>query len=423
LVPALSASRQDLRSAIAHGARSGEAPGGRRWRAALVVGEFALTCLLLVGASLMLRTLGNLYRADPGFRTEHLIAFNLDLPSTTYGQPNQRRPFIERTLSQLATLPGVNRVSLASPLPLSGGGNQNTYYVEGTPVPGAGQAPSTERFQVDGGYFTTLGIALVTGRTFSTQDQETSPRTVIIDTMFAEKNFPHQNPIGKRLAFGSGPPAKDSDWMQIVGVVAHIQNYGVRDATREQAYLACTQSVPSDLTFIVRTERDPAALYTTLRAEMHKISGELPIYGLRTMDEMFESTVSTERLTVLLLGVFSSLALLLAGVGLYGVLNYTVGQRTHEIGIRMALGATSHSVIDLVVRHGLRLAGLGLLLGLGSALGLTSLLRNMLYEVSPFDPLSFAAVTFVLTAIGAFACWLPARRATRVDPIDALRAE
>jgi predicted permease len=290
-------------------------------------------------------------------------------------------------------------------------------------VPGPGQAPSTERFQVDGGYFATLGIALVAGRTFGPQDRETSPRAMIVDTAFVEKNFHGQDPLGRRVAFGSHPPAKDSDWMQIVGVIAHIQNYGVRAATREQAYLPYTQSPPRSLNFVVRTERDPAALFPALRAAMREVSPDLPIYGLRTMDDMFQSTVSTERLTSLLLGIFSGLALLLAGVGLYGVLSYTVGQRTREIGIRMALGATPRSVIDLVVRHGLQLAGLGLLLGLGAALGLTSLLRSTLYEVSPFDPLSFAAVALVLAAVGAFACWLPARRATRVEPVVALRAE
>jgi ABC-type antimicrobial peptide transport system permease subunit len=197
----------------------------------------------------------------------------------------------------------------------------------------------------------------------------------------------------------------------------------VRDATREQAYLPYTQSAPRNLNLVVRTDRDPAVLFPALRAAMREVSSDLPIYGLRTMDDMFQSTVSTERLTVLLLGIFSGLALLLAAVGLYGVISYTVGQRTREIGIRLALGATPHSVVDLVVRHGLKLAGLGLLLGLGAALGLVRFLRSTLYEVSPFDPVSFAAVALVLAMIGTFACWLPARRAAKVDPLVALRAE
>ena len=423
LIPALPATRQEMRQALAQDSRTGGAVSGRRWRATLVVGEIALTCLLLVGTGLMLRTLANLYRADAGFRTERLVKFNLELSGAAYRQPAQRLPLIERTLARLAAMPGVNRVALASPLPLSGGGNQNTYYLEGSPVPGPGQAPSTERFQVDGGYFATLGIALVAGRAFGPQDQENSPRAVIVDTMFVEKNLHGQNPLGKRLTFGSGPPAKDSDWMQVVGVVAHIHNYGVRDATREQAYLPYTQSPPRSVFFVVRTERDPATLFRALRAAMREVNSDLPIYGLRTMDDMIQSTVSTERLTVLLLGIFSGLALLLAAVGLYGVISYTVSQRTREIGVRMALGATPRSVVDLVVRHGAKLAGLGLLLGLGAALGLTRLLQSSLYEVSPFDPVSFLAVALVLGGIGALACWLPARRATRIDPVIALRAE
>ena len=206
LVPASQAAKQDLRTVLAQGTRTGGAASGHRWRAMLIVGEFALTCLLLVGTSLMLHTLANLYRADPGFTTERLVTFNLDLSGDAFRQPAQRLPFIERMLARLAAVPGVNRVALASPLPLSGGGNQNTYYIEGSPVPGPGQAPSTERFQVNGGYFATLDIALVAGRTFGAQDQETSPRVVIVDTMFAEKNFPGQNPLGKRLTFGSRPP-------------------------------------------------------------------------------------------------------------------------------------------------------------------------------------------------------------------------
>ena len=423
LVPASLATRQDLRTVLAQGTRTGGAVAGRRWRAALVVGEFALTCLLLVGTGLMLRTLANLYRADPGFTTERLVTFNVDLSGAAYGQPVPRLTFIERTLARLAAVPGVTRVALASPLPLSGDGNQNTYYIEGTPVPGPGQAPSTERFQVDGGYFATLGIALVAGRTFDPSDQENAPRAMIVDTAFVEKNFHGRNPLGQRVAFSSRPPAKDSDWMQIVGVVAHIQNYGVRGATREQAYLPYTQSAPRNLNLVVRTERDPAGLFPALHTAMREVTSDLPIYGLRTMDDMFQSSVSTERLTGLLLGIFSGLALLLAAVGLYGVISYTVGQRTREIGIRLALGATSHSVVDLVVRHGLKLAGLGLLFGLGAALGLVRFLQSSLYGVSPFDPVSFTAVALVLAGIGALACWLPARRATKVNPVEALRAE
>jgi len=423
LVPAIPSTRQDLREVLAQGGRTGRSGRSHRWHAALIVGEFALTCMLLVGASLMLRTLGNLYRADPGYSTERIVTFNLDLPGPAFQQAAQRLRLIERALEQLAAVPGVAKVGIVNPLPLSGGGNQSTYYIEGTPVPEPGQAPSAERIQVNGNYFSTLGITLLAGRTFAAQDQEQSPAVAIVDTLFAEKYFHGQDPIGKRFAYGAKPPAKDSDWLQIVGVVGHIRNYGLNEPTREQTYLPYTQNVPGGMAFAVRTARDPAGLVPLLRAAMHEVAGDLPIFNVRTMDELFKATISTERLTVLLLGIFASLALMLAAVGLYGVLSYSIGQRTREIGVRMALGATPRSVVDLVLRHGLRLAGLGLLLGLLAALGLARLLRSILYEVSPFDPVSFAAVVAVLTGIGIMACWLPARRAARIDPMEALRCE
>jgi predicted permease len=422
LAPASHATGQDLRTALTPSTGIGRAAGGRRWRAALIVGEFALTCLLVVGATLMLRTLANLHRADLGYSTEHILTFDFELAGPAYRQPAQRLSLIERGLERLAAVPGSRTVAFVHPLPLRGG-NQSLYYVEGTPVPGPGQAPSVERIQVSGDYFTALGIPLVAGRTFGAQDMESSPRVAIVDTLFVEKHFPGQNPLGKRFAYGDKPPDRESDWMQIVGVAGHIRNFGLRASTREQTYVAFTQTKPTGGTFALHTGRDPAALIPALRGAMHEVADDLPIFNFRTMDDRFASSISTERLTLLLLGVFAALALVLAGVGLYGVLSYTAGQRTREIGIRMALGATPSSIVDLIVTQGLRLAGLGLLLGLGAALGLARSLRSLLYEVSPFDPVSFAGVALTLVAIGALACWLPARRATSVNPMEALRAE
>ena len=422
LAPASHATGRDLSAFFASGARTVGAAGGRRWRAALIVGEFALTCLLVVGATLMLRTLANLHRADLGYATERILTFDFELAGPAYAQPGQRLSLIERGLERLAAMPGVRNVALVNPLPLRGG-NQSTYYVEGTAVPGPGQAPSAERIQVSGDYFATLGIRLTAGRTFDAQDVESSPRAAIVDTMFVEKRFPGQNPLGNRFAYGERPPDQETNWMQIVGVVGHIRNFGPREATREQTYVAFTQNAPVGASFALRTERDPAALVPVLRTAMREVAGDLPVYNFRTMDDRMASSVSTERLTLLLLGVFAALALVLAAVGLYGVLNYTVGQRTREIGIRVALGATWRSVVSMTMKQGLKLAGAGLLIGLIGALALTRLLRSMLYEVSPFDPLSFGIVAFVLAAVGIVACWLPARRAAKINPLEALRCE
>ena len=422
LAPASHAAGRDLTTAFASGARTGGTAGGRRWRATLMVGEFALTCLLVAGATLMLRTLANLHRADLGYTTQHILTFDFDLAGPAYAQSGQRLAVIERGLERLAALPGVRNVALVNPLPLRGG-NQSTYYVEDTAVPGPGQAPSAERIQVSGDYFAALGIRLTAGRTFGAQDVESSPRAAIVDTTFVEKHFPGQNPLGKRFAYGERPPDQETNWMRIVGVVGHIQNFGPRGATREQTYVAFTQNTPAGATFALRAARAPAALAPALRAAMREVAGDLPIFNFRTMDDRMASSMSTERLTLLLLGVFAALALVLAAVGLYGVLNYTVGQRTREIGIRIALGATWRSVVSMTMKQGLKLAGAGLLLGLAAALALTRLLRSMLYEVSPFDPMSFGIVAFVLAGVGVLACWLPARRAARINPLEALRCE
>jgi putative ABC transport system permease protein len=423
LVPALHAAKQDLRATLAQGVRAGGAASGGQWRAALIIGEFALTCVLLVGAGLMIRTLANLYRADPGYSIERTLTANWVLPGLAYAESEKRAPVIERAVARLRQLPGVSQVALVNPLPLSGSGNQNSYYVEGSPVPEVGRQPSTEVFQASGNLFATLQIPLLSGRTFDERDTPQTPRVAIVDTQFAEKNFRGQDPLGKRFAFGSRSPREESGWMTIVGVVAHIQNYGLGQDTREQVYTAYTQSVPAFLTFALRTTQAPAALAPALRSAMREAAPDLPVFGVQTMDELFTSSIATQRLTVLLLGTFAALALLLAALGLYGVLAYNVGQRTREIGVRMALGATPLAVLSLVLRHGLRLAVLGLAVGLLASLGLTQLLQSVLFEVSAVDPLSFGAVVAVLALIGLLACWLPARRATRVHPMEALRAE
>jgi putative ABC transport system permease protein len=425
LLPALHAAKQDLRETLAQGARGGSA-SGNSWRAALIVGEFALTCVLLVGAGLMIRTLANLYRADPGYSTEQTLTAGWVLPGEAYRESAKRTAVIQRAHERLAAVPGVKSAAVVNPLPLSQSGNQNSYYVEGTPLPEPGRQPSVEFFQASGNLFSTLRIPLLAGRTFDERDTATAPRVAIVDTRFVEKNFPPgTDPLGKRFVYGSRPPEKDSDWFQIVGVVAHIQNYGLASTqiTREQSYVPHTQSVPAVLTFALRTDQSASALAPSIRAAMREVAPELPIFSVQTMDELFTNSISTQRLSVYLLGTFAALALVLAALGLYGVLAYNVGQRTREIGVRMALGATQGSVVALILRHGLKLAALGLMLGLIAAAGLTRLLRTVLFEVSAFDPVSFAGVAVGLAGIGVLACWLPARRATKVDPMSALRAE
>jgi len=426
LVPAVHVARQDLRQTLTQGPRGGQTGG--RWRSGLIILEFALTCVLVIGAALMLRTLGRLYQADPGFSTGHAVTFRWDLPRDSYANSTARVAMLDRALARLAAVPGVKHVAFIDPLPLMGGylnsGNQNTYYVEGTPLPQTGRAPSTERIQISGDYLGAMRIPLLEGRTFDQRDTEHSPKVIIVDTRFVEKNFPRgENAIGKRIAYGHHPPEKPSDWMEIVGVVAHIQNYTLGDPTREQTYIPHTQHQPWTEGFVVRTGLEPAALIPSLRSAMSGLTPDLPIFDVSTMDDVFRSSISTQRLTMMLLGTFAGLALLLAAVGLYGVLSYSVGQRTQELGVRMALGAQSASIVGLIIRFGCKLASVGLLIGVTAAFALTHLLRAVLYDVSPLDPASFVTVAVMLTLIGVLACWLPARRATRVNPIEALRAE
>ncbi|HEX2101790.1 MAG TPA: FtsX-like permease family protein, partial [Candidatus Synoicihabitans sp.] len=423
LVPAWQAARADLRDALAQGGRAGSARGGRV-RAALIVGEFALTCVLLIGAGLMLRTLSNLHAADPGYSTERVVAFNWALPTEGYSEAAQRIAVVDRALERVRRLPGVVHTGLITPLLLTGGGHQSSYYVEGAPEPEVGRHPSTETFRIAGETLGLLEMPLIMGRTFDARDQAESPRVAIVDTRFVERNFGADvNPLGRRFAFGGTRPKDEKAFMEIVGVVPHIQNYGLGRDTREQVYLPYTQSTPSSMTFLLRTTQDSTAWGPILAQAMREVVPDLPVFGVLTMDELFQRSIGTQRLTVVLLGTFAGLALLLAAVGLYGVLSTTVGQRTREIGVRLALGATTRSVLALIVNHGLRLAALGIMIGAAVALAATKLLGSVLYGVSATDPITFAIVLLALLTIGVVSCWLPARRATRVDPMVALRAD
>jgi predicted permease len=372
----------------------------------------------------MFRTFTNLYRADPGFQTDRLLSFTWVMPGRAYADDKLRVRLTDQALEKLKNLPGATSVGLINPLPLSGGGNQNGFMVEGMEEPGPGKYPSTEFGPINPDYFATMQIPVLSGRPFTAADTADSLKVVIIDTTLAEKYFPGQNAVGKRLRLGGapghGPPAP---WLEIVGVVGHIQNYGIGEPTRYQSYVPYPQQAPSGFSFVLRTSVQPSTLTSAVRAALREIDPALPVFGVRTMQEVFNSTVATQRVALGLLGVFAGLALLLAAIGLYGVLSYAVTQRTREIGVRMAIGADARAVIKLVVFQGLRLAGLGMAIGLGLGLLAARLMQSQLYQVSAFDPASFAAVALLLLVVGLFACLIPAWRATRVNPVEALRTE
>ena len=422
LVPALTASKVNLSESLsAGGGRGGSGGVHARWRSILVAGEFALTCVLLVVCGLMFRTLYNLYRADTGLQTSHVVSFAYSLPGRDWSDPAKRTQLLDRALARLRELPGVTSVALTNPLPLSGGGNQTFFLPEGADDPGPGRWFSTENNAASRDYFATMRIPLLRGRTFTDREMPGEDQVCIIDTKFAETHYPGQDPIGKRVRLGGADAT--SRFLTIVGVVGHVQNFGLGQDTRVQLYFPYRQSPPGNLAFVLRTSVEPASLAASLRNAMREVEPTLPIFSIRTMDELFDSTVSNQRIMLILLAVFGGVALLLAAIGLYGVLSYIVGQRTREVGIRLALGAPAASVRQLMLGHGLRLAFAGLAVGLLASFAVARFLSSVLYEVSPHDPLSLAAVAALLVLIGLLACWLPARRATRVDPVEALRAE
>lgn len=420
LVPALSGTKVNLNEALAAGGRSGNSVNAG-WRAALVAGEFALTLMLLFASGLMIRTIYNLYRADLGLKTDRIVTFGYVMPGRDWQDAAKRTQLLDRALAELGRLPGVTQVALTNPLPLSGGGNQTSYLVEGQPEPGPGKRPSTENNAASAAYFETMRIPLLRGRTFTDQEKVDDPGTILIDTKFAETHFPGQDPLGKRVNFGS--PGQPPAYSTIIGVVGHVQNYGIGQDTRVQIYYPYHRTPPTSVNFVLRTQQDPASLAGAIRTAMRQVEPTLPVFALRTMDELFDQSVTNERVMLRLLAVFAGVALLLAAIGLYGVLSYIVAQRTREVGVRMALGATAESVRHLMLGQGLRLACIGLGIGLLAAAGLGKLMSSALYGVSPFDMLSLAIVSIVLLAIGLVASWLPAHRATRINPVEALRAE
>jgi putative ABC transport system permease protein len=309
---------------------------------------------------------------------------------------------------------------VAAALPLLGGW-QSSFSVEGTPEPPPGQRPSADITRVSPDYFQAMGVRLVEGRAFEERDRKDAPRVCIVDETFARTHWPGDRAVGRRLKFGGH--TSDNPWMEVVGVVGHVKNYGVDEKSRVELYLPWAQSPVGAFTLIARTDGDPASLSSALRAGVRAADPELPLYSISTMNELVAERTAQRRLAVLLISVFAALALTLSAVGIYGVMSYTVTQRTQEIGVRMALGAAHTDILRMVFRSGTALALLGIAIGLLVAFGLARLMTALLFETSAADPPTFSVVPVLLMAVALLACYLPARRATRVDPLSALRYE
>ncbi|MDX6304940.1 MAG: hypothetical protein QOI77_1909, partial [Blastocatellia bacterium] len=428
LSPALQNSRLGLNEALKQGDRVSFAGSGSRLRRSIVVAEVALAFMLLVGAGLTLRSFSRLMSVEPGFDPQNVLTFRMRLPDAKYKEASQTFAFCRDAMSRVSSLAGVEHVAVATGFPL-GRAFDNGYLVEGESEPLPGRGPVAYRQDVSEDYHNALKIPLLAGRLFKAQDTEKSPLVVIVDQEFVSRNFPNQPAgavLGKRLRFGG-----DSDgWREIVGVVGHVKQTGLNEESRAQIYRPWTQITPkwkADFTratdMIVKTSIDPAAVIGAIKSEIRIIDKDQPIAQVQTLDDKLSESMAPQRFTLLLLGLFALIAMLLASAGIYGVMSYAVTQRTREIGVRMALGARPLDVLKLIVRQGMSVVLVGVGLGILGSFAATRLMTSLLFDVTAKDPLTFAVVTAVLTSVALLACYIPARRGTKVSPLVALRYE
>jgi len=409
--------------ASSESSKASESTKAKRWKSSFVIAQFALASILLVGAGLMIRTTAKLYQANPGFPTEQKIVFHWSLDGANYDSVLNRLHIAQHALLALKSIPAIREVGVAYPMPLTGSAWGQYLYVEGHPISQNSRGRSAEYVRINNAYFDAMGIRLVSGRSFNEFDTRKTPSVAIVDTKFIERNFPNSNPIGKRIAHGNKPPNDPNNWILIVGVVEHVEHHGIANDSREQVYRPLSQLPPRDLSFVIDPQENATPSGRDIRDAMRQIDPKLPVRNLDKFDSIFIESFTRERLFMKLLGALAALALILACTGLYGVVSYSVRQQTREFGIRIAVGADRNSIRRMVLSNGAKLAGAGLLIGLLTSLGLSRILSTMLYEVSPFDGTSFAIVTVVLALAGLLACWIPARRATRISPSLALRSE
>jgi putative ABC transport system permease protein len=426
LVPALLASRPDLNDALKDGSR-GSAGGRGRLRRALVVTEVALSMVLLVGTGLMARSFLRLREVDPGFRGEHVLTMTVSLPAPL-GTPSMAdfaryASYFHRAGERLGQLPGVVAAGAINIVPMSGNSTDFSFDIENY-VPKGVMRPDNELREVTPGYFAAMSIPLVAGRTFTDGDVREAPQVVVINQAMARRYWPDgENPIGKRVKLHSGA-RYGMGWSTIVGIVGDVHHFGFDAPPRAEIYFPHAQ-LPrsSQLTLVIKTTGDPAAMAPSARAALAELDANQPVFDVRTMNEVMAQSLAPRRFALLLMVLFAVVALVLAAVGIYGVMSYTVAQRTQEIGIRVALGATPGDVLGMVVREGMLLVSLGLFVGMGAALALGRVVASLLYAVETSDLVTYAAIAATLASVALVAILIPARRATRVEPMLALRSE
>jgi putative ABC transport system permease protein len=421
LVPAVQSAKVDLNntlketgSSVAAGLRSG------RFRGGLVVAEMALALVLLIGAGLMIKSFWRLQQADLGLNTHNVLTMEVQLPDYKYSERQKRQAFLEEAMRRIESLPGVQSAGAINFLPLTGFWGTSTFTIEGQPTPPPGAEPEADNRLVTENYFRTVGMRLLKGRTFTEQDTANAPHVAILNETAARRFFPDQDPIGKRINQGD---AAEPNIIEIIGVVNDVKAFGLEEETHVDLYRPFAQSSFPLIAFAVRTAGDPMSLVSAVTGEIWSVDKDQPVFKIIAMDQLAAESTTLRRVSMSLVVAFAMLALVLATVGIYGVISYSVSQRTHEIGLRMALGAQGRDVLKMLIKEGLLLALIGVGLGLGAGIALTRFLSSVLYGVGATDPATFILVPILLIGVAMAACFVPARRATKVDPMVALRYE
>ena len=423
LAPAIQAVRFNQSETLKEGGRdAATGASGKRLRSVLVMAEVAISLVLLIGAGLLINSFMRLRNVDPGFRADNLLTMKIVLPEPKYREFERRQAFYTDLIQRVESLAGVKSAAVTTNLPLYRQGNSISVRIEGRPDPPPGQEQIVVTRIISPRYFDTMTIPLLSGRNLTDQDMATSPNVAVISEAMARRFWPNEDPVGKR--FAGGRVRSDEDWINVIGVVKDVRQFELTAEPRPQMYISYRQAgffAPRDL--VVKTDVDPSSMAATVRKAVWEIDKDQPVSDIRTMEEILAESIARQRFSMLLLAIFAGVALVLAGVGIYGVMSYSVAQRTHEIGIRMALGAQTGAVLKLAVGHGMKLVIAGIVIGLIAAFALTRLMSTLLFGVTATDPTTFTLISLLLIAVAAVASYTPARRATKVDPIIALRYE
>jgi putative ABC transport system permease protein len=422
-LPAMQVGKHDLATALRAGARGTRSrPSTNRAKRAIVIAEVAVAVTLLTGAGLLLHSFAKLLSVDPGFRTENVLSMKLVLPQRSYDSTATRN-FVRELETRLRALPGVKSAGLANYLPLDGGSNNFTFTVRGRPPIRPSDEPSTEARQVTPDFFAAMGMPVVRGRTLAATDLPGAPKVLVVNHAFVQAFFANEDPIGKTIAVGWGGGGPDGDQRQIVGVVGDVHSFGLDGAPEPTVYAPLAQRPDHSISIVVRSDGSPTTLAAPLRAIVRDLDHELPVYSVQTMEERVSASVGRQRFYATLIAVFAAVALVLSAVGLYGVIAYAVSQRTHELGVRVALGATGDRISRMVIGEGLTLTAIGIVVGAVAAFFAGRVVSSLLFGVSALDPITMGSVVVVLGTVATLASWLPARRAARVDPLIAMRGD